>query len=573
LCDTGTSYSVFPFRSSEPPSGPSLTGPNGQRILCWGEKELTLSFHGAAYTWIFLLADVSFPILGIDFLRHFHLVVDAAGGQLVDTRTMRVFPAVSADSQRQGGRGVFSCIGETPPLFRQLLVDFQDVLNPGGKLPPTTHGVEHHLPTSGRPVTARFCRLDPATHAAAKAAFEDMEKQGIVRHSSRCWSSPLHMVKKADGSWRPCGDFRRLNLITEPDKYPLPRMDDLAAGLSGCKIFSKLDLKQGYHQIPMRAEDIKKTAIITPFGLFEYTRMPFGLRNSGQSFQRMMDRVVAGLEGVFCYLDDILVASSDPESHRRHLQALLARLREFGLVLNLKKCVFGQSAVEFLGHSVSGAGAAPLEDKTAAIHDFPRPTTIKELRGFLVTVNFYRRFIPGAAKILAPPTDALKGGGKGSAAIGWSPCMEEAFVMAKTALAAAATLSHPSPSAKLGLIVDASSSHVGASLQQRHGGGAWEPLGFFSRKLNTAQSKYSAFDRELWAVFCGIRFFRFMLEGRKFVVYTDHKPLTSVLKRVYEPWTARQQRHLAYIAEYTSDLRHIAGVSNMVADTLSRPLH
>jgi hypothetical protein len=118
LCDTGASYSVFPFRSSEPPSGPSLTGPNGQRILCWGEKELTLSFNGAAYTWIFLLADVSFPILGIDFLRHYHLVVDAASGQLVDTRTMRVFPAVSTDSQRRGGKGVFSCIGETPPLFR-----------------------------------------------------------------------------------------------------------------------------------------------------------------------------------------------------------------------------------------------------------------------------------------------------------------------------------------------------------------------------------------------------------------------------------------------------------------------
>ncbi len=225
-------------------------------------------------------------------------------------------------------------------------------------------------------------------HAAAKAAFEDMERQGIVRRSSSCWASPLHMVKKADGTWRPCGDFRRLNLITEPDKYPLPRMDDLAASLSGCKIFSKLDLKQGYHQIPMRAEDIKKTAIITPFGLFEYTRMPFGLRNSGQTFQRLMDRVVAGLEGVFCYLDDILVASPDADSHRRHLQQLFDRLRQYGLVLNATKCVFGRPAVEFLGHSVTGDGAAPLEDKTAAIRAFPRPTTVKELQGFLGTVNF-----------------------------------------------------------------------------------------------------------------------------------------------------------------------------------------
>jgi hypothetical protein len=178
-------------------------------------------------------------------------------------------------------------------------------------------------------------------HAAAKAAFEDMERQGIVRRSSSCWASPLHMVKKADGSWQPCGDFRRLNLITEPDKYPLPRMDDLAASLSGCRVFSKLDLKQGYHQIPMRAADIKKTAIITPFGLFEYTRMPFGLRNSGQTFQRLMDRVIAGLEGVCCYLDDILVASPDERSHCRHLQMLFSRLREFELVLNVGKCVFG----------------------------------------------------------------------------------------------------------------------------------------------------------------------------------------------------------------------------------------
>jgi hypothetical protein len=233
--------------------------------------------------------------------------------------------------------------------------------------------------------------------------------------------------------------------------------------------------------------------------------------------------------------------------------------------------VFGQPVVEFLGHSVTGDGAAPLEDKTAAIRAFPRPTTVKELQGFLGTVNFYRRFIPGAAKILAPLTDALKGGGKGSTAIGWSPVMEAAFLVAKASLVSAATLAHPSPSAELGLMVDASSTHVGASLQQRRGGGAWEPLGFFSRKLNTAQSKYIAFDRELWAVFSGIRFFPFMLEGREFAVFTDHKPLTSALKRVSEPWTARQQHHLAYIAEYTSDLRHIAGVANVVVDTLSRP--
>jgi hypothetical protein len=349
-------------------------------------------------------------------------------------------------------------------------------------------------------------------------------------------------------------------------------MDDLAASLSGCRFFSKLDLKQGYHQILMRAKDIKNTAIITPFSLLEYTRMPFGLRNSGQTFQRMMDRVFAGLEGVFCYLDDILVASPDPESHRQHLRKLLSRLREYGLV-NAKKCVFGQTAVEFLGHSVTGDRAAPLEDKTAAIRAFPRPTTVKELQGFLGTVNFYHRFIPGAARILAPapPHRRVEGRGEGLNRHWMGLPHGGSFPGCQGSLASAATLAHPSPSAELGLMVGASSTHIGASLQQRHVGSACEPLGFFSRKLNTAQSKYSAFDRELWAVFSGLRFFHFMLEGREFTVYTDHKLLTSALKRVSEPWTARQQCHLAYIAEYTSDLLHIASVVNVVADTLSRP--
>jgi hypothetical protein len=167
------------------------------------------------------------------------------------------------------------------------------------------------------------------------------------------------MGKKADGSWRPCSDFRRLNLITEPDKNLLPRMDNLAASLSGCRVFSKLDLKQGYHQIPMQAVDIKNTAIITPFGLFEYTRIPLGLRNSSQTFQQMMDGVIAGLEWVFCYHDNILVASPDDESHHHFLQELLVWLCQYGLVLNTSKCFFGQPVVEFLRHSISVGGARP----------------------------------------------------------------------------------------------------------------------------------------------------------------------------------------------------------------------
>jgi hypothetical protein len=180
------------------------------------------------------------------------------------------------------------------------------VTNLSKKLPTVVHKVQHHIETVGRPVSAKYRRLDAEKLAAAKAEFQEMERQGIVRRSDSSWASPLHMVKKSDGSWRPCGDFRRLNVQTQPDRYTCPNIGDLTARLAGCRVFSKLDLRKGYHQVPVRPADVKKTAIITPFGLFEFLRMPFGLRNAGQTFQRMMDNVLAGMECAFVYLDDVL---------------------------------------------------------------------------------------------------------------------------------------------------------------------------------------------------------------------------------------------------------------------------
>jgi Reverse transcriptase (RNA-dependent DNA polymerase) len=162
-----------------------------------------------------------------------------------------------------------------------------------------THGVEHHLVTTGPPITSKFRRLDGVKLAAAKAEFEKMEQDGVIRRSTSPWASPLHMVEKADGGWRPCGDFRRLNLVTKPDSYPLPNMMDFSVKAEGCTVFSNIDLKKGYFQIPMHSEDIEKTAITTPFGLFEFNRMPFGLRDAGCTFQRLMDRALAGLSNAF----------------------------------------------------------------------------------------------------------------------------------------------------------------------------------------------------------------------------------------------------------------------------------
>ncbi len=315
-----------------------------------------------------------------------------------------------------------------------ILDEFPEVPNAAKVLPPSSHGVEHFIATKGLAIASKFRQLDAEKLQAAKAEFEQLEREGIVQRSTSPWASPLHMVMKKDGMWRPCGDFRCLNLVTDPDTNPLPNMLDFSARVAGCKVFSKIDLRKGYYQIPMHLADIRKTAICTPFGLFKFRRMPFGLHNAGNTFQRMMDRILAGLSFVFCYLDDIIIASRD---EREHLREVFSHLPDAGLVINTEKCVFAYTTVEFLGHKMSAAGVEPLHSHVQAVLPHPEPTNISELQAFFGTVNFYPRFLPAAARILKPLTDLLIGGPKGTELVSLADPQRAAFVEAKDALAAA----------------------------------------------------------------------------------------------------------------------------------------
>jgi hypothetical protein len=317
----------------------------------------------------------------------------------------------------------------------------------------------------------------------------------------------------------------------------------------------------------MAAEDIPKTAIVTPFGLFEYLFMPFGLSNAAQTFQRLMDKLFRHLSFVFTYLDDHLIASATLEEHLQHLEQFFGVLHNNGLTINPEKCVFAASSVKFLGHMVSAAGIQPLPQHLAAIQDFPPPTDVKQLQRFLGMINFYRRFLPGVAGTLQPLTDLLKGSPK---SLAWSTPAAAAFEAAKIALANATSLSHPAPNATISLVTDASDSHVGGVLQQFENGG-WRPLAFFSRKLTATEVKYSTFDRELLGTYATVRHFRFLLEGRVFHILTDHKPMVDAMRRTSPPWSARVQRHLSYISEFSTDIRYTPGKDNVVADSLSRP--
>ena len=392
-----------------------------------------------------------------------------------------------------------------------------------------------------------------------------MERLNIIRRSSSQWSSPLHMVKKSNGAWRPCGDFRRLNDSTIDDRYPLPHIQDVNSRLHGKIVFSKLDLVRGYHQIPVAEKDIPKTAIITPFGLYEFLRMPFGLKNAAQSFQRLMDGVLQELECCFVYLDDILIASSTKEQHVQDLKLVCERLSANGLVINQKKCVFGQSNINFLGHVISSSGISPLPDKVSAVQDFPLPKEKKELQRFLGMLNFYHRFIPNIAKVSQSLTEALKGKGKD---IDWNSERKTAFKDAKSALAASVMLNHPNATSLTKLTVDASDTAIGAELSQFQRQ-TWVPIAFFSRKLTPTQRRYSTFDRELLAIFSAVKHFRYFLEGRPFKIFTDHKPLTYAFTSTSDR-SPRQERQLSFISEFSTDINHIHGTDNIVSDALSR---
>jgi hypothetical protein len=296
LVDTGSSFSIFPFRSAARPSGPRLKAANGQRVRCWGSRRRELRIAEKVYKWQFLQADVSFPILGADFLRHFDLLVDVAGEQLVQRGRQAagdgVFavhltpathhPAAGGPDPSPGCGGSQSAVLRGPAAgsteapssvtaaatadWLRIVAEFPVVVQPFTVSSSPKHGVEHHIETTGRPVTAKFRRLDQVKLKAAKEEFAKMLAAGVIRRSSSCWSSPLHMVRKKDGTWRPCGDFRQLNLITTEDRYLLPNMADLSSRLDGCTIFSKLDLQKGYLQVPVKQQDVPKTVIITPFG-------------------------------------------------------------------------------------------------------------------------------------------------------------------------------------------------------------------------------------------------------------------------------------------------------------------
>ena len=450
--------------------------------------------------------------------------------------------------------------------YDEMLKSFPTLLSPEiGLVPDYCHTIEM-IPGS-KPVSVKCRKIPLYRQDGAKEAVFEMERQGIWEKVDKAqWVSGLVTVDKPDGSVRITSDFTHLNPNIIPSVYPLPICSDIHTKLSHSSVFSTLDLTKYYFNIEISPESRHLTSTITPWGLFQYRRLPMGLRDSAAVSQRFISQLLQDIPGVEVYIDDIIVHGSTVSDHDGSLKKVFQKLTEANLRINIKKCKFGSDSVKFLGHEISKGKIRPLEKNIQPIMDFKIPQTKKQIQSFLGMLNYYAAYIQDFA-VTAEPLRALIRKG---ARFEWTDKCQKAFEELKHVLTSGLELALYQHDAVTYVTTDASEYAIGGELSQVQNG-IEKPVAFGHRRLSPTQQKYSASEREALAALHFIEYWEHYLLGKKFVLRTDHQALKALLlKPGNKHQSAKFQRWFDRLSQFNFTVEYKKGNENQVADVLSR---
>ncbi|KAJ3687260.1 hypothetical protein LUZ61_016424 [Rhynchospora tenuis] len=447
------------------------------------------------------------------------------------------------------------------PELSAVLEQYQAVFEEPTALPPR-RAVDHAVPLlpDSKLINQRPYRYSYFQKVEIEKIVTELLKNQLIQPSSSPFASPVLLVKKKDGTWRMCIDYRQLNSITVKNKYPIPVIDDLLDELKGARVFSKIDLRSGYHQIRMKDDDRYKTAFRTHEGHYEFNVMPFGLTNAPATFQALMNGVFKPYLRRFLlvFFDDILVYSQSMEEHKEHLSLTLELLFKNQLFAKMSKCEFGLEDIEYLGHIISHNGVATDPKKIEAMCNWPSPRTVKELRGFQGLTGYYRKFVKNYGIIAKPLTDQLK---KNS--FNWDDKAEKAFNTLKSAMASAPVLAMPDFTQPFVLETDACDKGIGAVLMQNR-----QPLAYLSKSLGPKSIGLSTYEKEFLALLTAVQKWKHYLIGGQFIIKTDQIALKHLLEQRVNH--AMQHKGLCKLMGLDYKIEYKRGVDNKVADALSR---
>ena len=449
----------------------------------------------------------------------------------------------------------------------EVLGQFPEVLRPGAIGCTSMSECVVPVKPDALPVVSRPYQYSLHEKTLIEKEVQEMLAKDVIEPSSAEWSAPVVLIRKKDGSVRFCVDYRKLNAITTTDSFPLPRLEETLDALAGSTVFSTMDLKSGYWQVPVKQEDRDKTTFVTHQGLYRWKRAPFGLKNMPAVFQRLMTRVLTGLtwSQVLVYIDDLIVYGKDWGEHLTRLSAVLQRLKTAGLTVNLAKCYFGMREVKHLGHVVSAKGVAPDPAKVQSVLAMKPPTNVKQVQQFLGVVNWFRKFLPHYSTTAAPLYALTHKDTEWK----WDEKCDAAFAELKTALTQAPILVLPDPRQPFVLMTDASNYQIGAVVMQRlPGDTTLHPVLYMSKTLDKAQVNYATIEKECLALVWAVQENRRYLYGQRFVVITDHRPLQWLMTKA--ELTPKLMRWALILQEYDFQIVYGPGKDNVIADALSR---